>query len=61
MFVRFFSQTFYFSQVANLEGRIKQLEQELLDSRDGAEDKSLPVGKLQVQVKTLELLFFFHF
>ena len=47
--------------MANLEGRIKQLEQELLDSRDGAEDKSLPVGKLQVQVKTLELLFFFHF
>ena len=44
--------------MANLEGRIKQLEQELLDSRDGAEDKSLPVGKLQVQVKTLELLFF---
>ena len=50
-----------FAQVANLEGKIKQLEQELLDSRDGAEDKSLPVGKLQVQVKTLELLFFFHF
>ena len=36
-------------QVAQLEGRVKQLEQELLDLRDGAdEDKLLPVGKLQV-------------
>ena len=36
-------------QVAQLEGRVKQLEQEVLDMRDGAdEDKLLPVGKLQV-------------
>ena len=49
-FACFFSHKLFFAQVANLEGRIKQLEQELLDSRDGAEDKSLPVGKLQVQL-----------
>jgi len=41
-------------EVANLEGRIKQLEQKLLDSRDGAEDKSLPVGKLQASAEHLE-------
>ena len=40
-------------QVAQLEGRVKQLEQELLDLRDGAdEDKLLPVGKLQVHFLT---------
>ena len=38
-----------FSQVSQLEGRVKQLEQELLDTRDGAGDKlDLPVGKMQV-------------
>ena len=40
-----------FSQVSQLEGRVKQLEQELLDTRDGAGDKlDLPVGKMQVKL-----------
>merc|ERR550519_107036 len=35
-------------EVSQLEGRVKQLEQELLDTRDGAGDKlDLPVGKMQ--------------
>ena len=40
---------FPFFKVAQLKGRVKELEQELLDLKDGSDEENiLPVGKLQV-------------